>query len=492
MKSSKRKKKSGKIPINNSDAALHLNLSNHYLALNDLNKAEQHLNQALRINPHYAEAYNNLGRLLYKQNLFDKAIPVLEKALRLNPDYFDAHYNLAHAFSQLNQFNQAQHHYSAALKLKPEHSGAHNNLGLILFETENYEDARIHLEKACSLDPHNHGSRLFLGQTYLALGKTLDAKQLYEALLAEDDTLFEAHHNLAVLLLRDNNKSQSLLHFKKVLQYQPNNETALHMVKALEGETPDAPIPKGYVRDLFNQYADYYNVHVKEKLHYQAPFLLRDAIAKCLKGKSVERILDLGCGTGLCSIYFRDMTRILIGVDISEKMIDKAKQLEAYDELKEQDILEYLGESAKECKALEKNISNESKDSEETRESNHDIEPILNKFNLILASDVLVYFGDLDRLFQLISQNLTFNGHFAFTIELLKPMASEQEKSNQNKGYLLQPTGRFAHSPEYIQSLSKKYGFNIQLANNVILRKQEEQEIPGMLYVLSYMQSNSE
>lgn len=446
-------------------AAVHLNLSNQYLAVNNLNLAKQHLHQALRLNPHYAEGYNNLGRLLYKQRLFKDAIPHFEKALRLHPDYFEAHYNLAHALSQLNQFNQALYHYQAAVALQPEHAGARNNLGLIFFEAENYDQAKIHLEKAAELEPLEISCRLFLGQTYIALGKTQEAKNLYEFLLSKDNQLSEAHHNLAVLLLWEKDNLGALTHFKKALQYQPSNETAAHMVQALSGESQSNAPTLGYVRDLFDQYADYYNPHVKEKLQYQAPYLLRDAIGRYLKEKlRAGRVLDLGCGTGLCGIYFRDLARELIGVDISPKMIEKAKKLiDAYDELIVQDILEYLG-----CSTLEAGGRGCLHTSEKTIDAE-------KQFNLILASDVLVYFGDLDSLFRGISRHLTLDGHFLFTTEILH---------SSQKQYLLQQTGRFAHHDNYIQTLSEQHAFNIVFSETVVLRKQEGCDINGMLYIV--------
>ena len=62
------------------------------------------------------------------------------------------------------------------------------------------------------------------------------------------------------------------------------------------------------------------------------------------KGKALESIL--GCGTGLCGIYFRDLAKELIGVDLIPKMLEKAKTLGAYDSLFVADALEYLNRAA--------------------------------------------------------------------------------------------------------------------------------------------------
>ena len=42
--------------------------------------------------------------------------------------------------------------------------------------------------------------------------------------------------------------------------------------------------------------------------------------------RTTYRILDLGCGTGLCGPLFKPMASTLIGIDLSEKMIAQAAQ----------------------------------------------------------------------------------------------------------------------------------------------------------------------
>jgi len=450
------------------EALKHLNLSNQCVSTNNLHEAQQHLYQALRINPHYPEAYNNLGRLLYKQKRFSEAIPLFEKALRLNPDYFEAHYNLANTFSQLNQFTRAQYYYQTAVSLHPEHADAHHNLGLIYFQAENYLQAKIHLEKACRLDPNHLSIRLFLGQTYLALGNTEKAKTLYQEILVKDELISEAHHNLAILYLSEKDNSNALEHFKRALHYEPSNETAAHMVRALSGVTPSTETSQNYVRALFDQYADYYNAHMKEKLQYQAPYLLRDRLGSYLGGHlKPGRILDLGCGTGLCGIYFRDLARTLIGVDISPNMLEKAKQLkDAYDELILQEITEYLNTFVEATSVEQTSVEPTSVES-----TSQD-----KLFDLVIASDVLVYFGDLQTIFNGVARCLLPQAHFIFTIEVL----NDAIQTN----YKLQPTGRFAHSLPYIQMLGARCGFNIQLSEPIRLRHQADTDVLGQLFIM--------
>lgn len=491
----------------------HINIGNDYLSKGQLPEAKQHYYQALRLDPQYAEGYHNLGRLFYLENLFDEAIPLFEKALRINPNYWEAHYNLAHTLSQKNQFNQAMVHYQEVLRLIPEHYFAHYNLGLILFESGDYEAALNHLPKAENslAKPEDKIAVLYyIAHAHLSLGHVNEATDYFEKLIEFSDPLSQSlanefsrqfftkekmgenHHNLAVLYLRQGRRSQALLHFEEALKYQPENDTAHHMVMAIKGSESalmqaeglpsesksesesesKSRAPKHYIADLFDQYADYYDLHVKEKLQYKVPGLLRNAMGRCIASASQNakagRVLDLGCGTGLCGIYFRDLALELIGVDLSPNMLEKAKTLGAYDELVEADILEYLASS--------------------------DLQP----FDIIIAGDVLVYFGNLEKAFHQVSKALLPKGRFTFTVESIEnsgflhtdtgvknQVANKVANKVENqKEYVLNPTGRYAHASHYIHKLASDNQLSIELEEKIILRSQENKSIEGLLFVL--------
>src|SRR4030095_8183407 len=62
---------------------------------------------AIRLNPEFAVAFNDLGVTYNSLRRYEDAIKVLTAALRLSPDYADAYYNLGVAFDKLRQFRQA-------------------------------------------------------------------------------------------------------------------------------------------------------------------------------------------------------------------------------------------------------------------------------------------------------------------------------------------------------------------------------------------------
>ena len=434
------------LKLNPALISLHINISNVYLHLNDIEKALQHINQALRLDPLNAEVYTNLGRVFYKQGLYDPAIKNFEKALRLDKDLVAAHYNLAHSLTMQNQLSRAATHYGEVLRLQPENAIANLNLGFLEFNEGDYLEAEIHLKKALQYDAKNLELIKKLGETYVALGKMNEAIETYLSALDLSQDLSDVHHNLAILYLQSQEKTKALEHFSRALALDPSNDTAKHMLHALRGEGVSETPPQ-YIANLFDQYADYYNEHLKNKLNYQAHVLLRNALGRLLnKNPSAGRILDLGCGTGLCGLVFRDLATDLIGVDLSPNMIEKARELGAYEKLIVSDINSYLEQSKEEA------------------------------FDLIIAGDVLVYSGDLQKLFKNVAHNLKSEGRFAFTIE---PLPNETKDDN----FSLQPSGRFAHSIEYIHQLAEENDLLIEIEDDIVPREHEGRPITGKLFV---------
>ena len=83
------------------------NLGLVYLKKEDRIKAAQCFQEALEINPKYAEAYNNLGATYMADKEVGKAIPQFLKAIELKPDMKRAYINVSVAYRDTNDFEKA-------------------------------------------------------------------------------------------------------------------------------------------------------------------------------------------------------------------------------------------------------------------------------------------------------------------------------------------------------------------------------------------------
>lgn len=74
-------------------------------------------------------------------------------------------------------------------------------------------------------------------------------------------------------------------------------------------------------------------------------------------------------------------------------------------------------------------------------------------------------------------------GWMAFSIELLHPGATEHPEDDA-VGFRLAPSGRFQHSHEYVTSLAARSGFTIAVQEDISVRKESGEPIPGRIYLL--------
>lgn len=431
------------IQDNPNAAEHHNNIANAYKLIDKNHEALQHYHQALRLKNPYPEAENNLGALLYKMGRYDEAIAHFEKSLRSDPKSETGHYHLALALIQKNRLQEAVPHFEYVVKNQPHHRGAVHNLGIVYAHLKRSQEAEPLLLQAIEWEPQHVEALYLLATVQNSLGKIEDAKQVYQKLLALNPNHANAHHNLATLYLQINDKDKALEHYQNAYRLDPNNLTAQHMIAALTGKTLPEGAPHEFTRALFNQYAFNYDQHVKQMLGYTVPYKLRTALAPYVKDFTQTcQVLDLGCGTGLCAPYFRDLASKLIGVDLSDNMLMLAKAKGGYDKLIQDDLIHYLSTTE-------------------------------HKFDLIIAADVLVYMGELNTLFSLIKKTLLPNALFCFSTEV----------GNQ-PDYVLQSTGRYAHSTGYIQQLAKSNDLTILFNEKTELRLQDNMPIMGDLWVL--------
>jgi predicted TPR repeat methyltransferase len=203
--------------------------------------------------------------------------------------------------------------------------------------------------------------------------------------------------------------------FQLALARGIDTEIFRHLISALKGETT-TQAPDEYTRSLFDNFAGDFDRRLVDELGYRIPESIT-ARVKALKPRHDLRVLDLGCGTGLCGVQLAGHCSRLTGVDLSPAMLEKARARNLYTELCDKSIGAWL----------------------------EDAPPAA--FDLVLAADVLVYFGDLAKLFEQVARSLDRDGLYAFSIEL-----AEQHD------FFLQASGRYAHAPDYIRSLCERCG----------------------------------
>lgn len=465
------------LALKKDEPSIHLHLTNILKARGLFSQAAQGLKDLIQSHPTFAAAFNNLGTVYYAQAKLQEAVDAYQHAINLQPNYADAYYNLALALSKLNKIEASINTYQALLELSPDHPGARFQLGCLFMQRSNYqaaieqftqieknhpyhfetqsnlatcflklgqlEQAKHHYVQALELNPKDVQILFNLGVLAMQQGLLDEAIHYYLRTTSEDPDHFDAHNNLAFAYLTLQKNEESLKHFREALRLQPNNESIRHTIHILTGEKHIKTSPLAYVRSLFDSYADHFDQHLTQTLQYQVPQTLYQHLQKIAgKPRAAWDLLDLGCGTGLCGVLFRPYAKTLVGVDISEKMLRIAADKQIYTELVQSDLIPFLREH-------------------------------LNAYDLMIAGDVLVYYGDLAELMTAVFGSLRDQGLFIFNTEI-----------NDKEEYRMTASGRFAHNKDYLDRLVAANRFTILQYQVILLRTQNQQQVYGHMYVL--------
>ncbi|MBF0226357.1 MAG: tetratricopeptide repeat protein [Desulfobacterales bacterium] len=435
------------ISINPNLPEVHNNIGLIFKLKKDVNKSIEYYKRAISINPNYAEAHYNLGITLNDIGEIDEAIKAFQSVVSINPKFDSIYIKLGNAYETKNEWELAIKYYQKAIDDNPNIPETYNSLGLAYKNKDMLKEAENAFKKAISFNPNYFEAHNNLGNIFVLQRRLDESISCYNQVIQIKPDYVTAYCNLAISLKDMGDKDRAISTFKKVIELEPQNFYAQHMLNALSGNQSEGA-PKEYVKLMFDGYSKKFEEHLSEFLEYQVPTLLREIIEPFInkechkKTSSFQNIIDLGCGTGLAGLSFRDLAAHLTGVDVSDKMIGEAKKKNIYDDFHISEIVDFLRST--------------------------DL-----KYDVFIASDVLVYLGNLKYLFDAVYKSAADNALFIFSIEL-----------SQKDDYALNPTGRYAHSKTYIEFLANKYKFYIREAKDAKLRKEKKQWVAGCIFVL--------
>ncbi|WND02186.1 methyltransferase domain-containing protein [Temperatibacter marinus] len=314
---------------------------------------------------------------------------------------------------------------------------------LDLYNLERYSDAEKYAKSLTNLFPNNNFGWKILAAVFKKTNRHSAAVEAGRKAIEISPNDTEAHCNLGNTLLDIGHREEAMKSYLTVTKLDPNH-AAKHLVASMSGENTKGA-SKDYVKWLFDGYAENFEQSLVDTLDYSVPHVLADLIFKENEGKPLGKVLDLGCGTGLFGQEILNQYTYLEGIDLSVNMLNKAAEKEIYDTLVSRDILEYLSQKEL-C------------------------------YDYFIAADVFVYIGDLSEIFKQIKKRNKKGARLAFSTEELS-----------GDSYRLQPSGRYAHSKDYIQKLCKQFDYKILKHHEMGIRKDENVGyIPGALYLLGF------
>jgi predicted TPR repeat methyltransferase len=369
------------------------------------------IRQAIAQRPDDPTPHNNLGNVLLESQRVEEAIEAYRHCLDIAPDFAETHNNLGTIYRARGDVAAAEAAYQRAIELRPDFAAAYYNMANLRVGQGRIAEAVDYGCRAITLNPRHAESRKVLGYAYAKLGDLDKAAQIYRDWLAEE----------------------------------PDNPVALHHLAACTGEGVPQRANDAYVETTFDAFATSFDAKL-EQLNYRAPELVAQAVGRTHAAPAKRyRILDAGCGTGLCGPWLAPYASHLAGVDLSAQMLARAAPRQVYDELIKAELTAYLEASA-------------------------------NAFDLIVSADTLCYFGDLATVARAAHAALHEDGVLIFTVE-------EATDDAGGAGYRINPHGRYSHAAEYVEAVLGGAGFKHVEIEHAALRSEAGLQVAGLTII---------
>lgn len=338
--------------------------------------------------PSPVDAMHLLGLIEMAQGRLAAAIETLTAVTKFQPDDATARNNLGIALRKHGRLPEAIAAFENAVACRPTYPDALYNLAVALTDTGNRGSAIEPLRRCLSHAPGHAGARFLFGDLLADAGD---------------------HEGAAA-------------HLERYLRENPGDVDGARMRLA---QMNRGPVPS---RASTAQIDLLYSSKARDWDRadgYLAHRHVGDALARLLP-RHGNRILDIGCGTGLVGGLLRDRAAHLAGIDLSEAMLSVARQKSLYDTLIRDDLASFLSVTSL-------------------------------RFDAVAAAAVLIHFGDLATIFSSVANILESGGLFVFTVY------PNDKGDRLGFGPCINPelakSGCFSHDLEYIKSVARRPGF---------------------------------
>jgi predicted TPR repeat methyltransferase len=384
------------------------------------------------------------GNAHYEALRFPQAFESFTVALSHAPDRPSILLNLGVTMVRLQRFKDAIPILESALASEENSSDGWAALALAFSELALWPQCIAVCVKLFALGTTQLSIHLLYGRSLTSIGQIEEAKSAYRHALQLDSTCADAWYQLADLQREQSDIPNAITSYQQALSLGADPELVNYMLAAMNKSGEVLQPPRTYVQNLFDQYANDFEQHLVGQLGYCGHTKLIEQLPDACPSR-FSSVLDLGCGTGLCAPLLRPKASHLSGIDLSTAMIEKSRGTGLYDYLFASDIHDYLGQA-----------------------NTH--------FDLVVAADVFIYVGELDKVFALLGKTMVDGGWLAFTVE----------SSLDGSDVQLMPSLRYGHSDAYIQALAQRHSFVVHSKQDAPIRIHEGLPLMGHYWYLRH------
>lgn len=382
------------------------------MRLRDLRGALDDVAAAVEIAPADPHALLLFGDLLQRADRVDDAVLILAEAARVTPGQVEPMIALSNALDRAGHAEAAEESLSALELAEPWSISIRCARIARHLRRRDWAGAEAAAREATSLGLRDPRMLMMMGNALRQQGR----------------------------------KAEAATAFEQALRLAPDNAYLQHLAAAHGTAPSQSKAPEPYVSSVFDGYASTFDLHLL-RLGYRVPGLVRNALLAALpnlaEGPRIGPVLDLGCGTGMVGIVLSDLPLgPLVGIDVSERMLEIARSRELYAELRQAELHAALAQDPA-------------------------------SYPVILAGDVLCYLGDLAPMLALVSARLSPGGVFVCSVE-------RAEEDNPT-GWILRDSARYAHSLDYVLARLDAAGLEAVSVSEEPLREEHGEPLSGLI-----------
>lgn len=267
-----------------------------YEAGEDMKGARVALDEAIKLQPDYAEAYLYRALVTYENGGVKASRADFEFALKLRPNYKEAHRYFGEALAEGGEIDAAIEHYQAALAIDPDYPDAMYLLAKLYRDRGDLKSAIALLERHAKIEPKGTAHHV-LGEIYLEQGQNDRAIDEFKLDLATDGSCYESRVNLAGVYLDQDQVQDAREQYEQSLLYHPADGRALKGLGRAYLRLGDYELAVGTLRNAQDLAPD--DVEVKADLATARAKLRAQygvGIGKQLMWIAVAAVLGLACG----------------------------------------------------------------------------------------------------------------------------------------------------------------------------------------------------
>ncbi|CAH9125216.1 unnamed protein product [Cuscuta epithymum] len=203
--------------INPRFAECYGNMANAWKEKGNIDVAIRYYLIAIELRPNFADGWSNLASAYMRTGRLSEAAQCCRQALALNPQLVDAHSNLGNFMKAQGRVQEAYNCYVEALRIQPTFAVAWSNLAGLFMEASDFNRALQYYKASVKLKPNFSDAYLNLGNVYKALGMHQEAIVCYQHALQVRPDYAMAYGNLASLYFEQGNLELAIFNYKRAI-----------------------------------------------------------------------------------------------------------------------------------------------------------------------------------------------------------------------------------------------------------------------------------